>query len=167
MNSLTENEISKDIFDLGEENIYNMLTNIEDKNAVDKSLVYCFIKAFYLHTAKLYLQSQNLILDFDKLYAAYKEMLKGYYKTNNSTIEEALLDDILNFFDKSFALIATVEFTEIQDSYEFRHYVIRVLELLRIILENNSKSVIRENIFENYTKIMVEQCDKIFIYFNP
>lgn len=167
MNSLTEQEISKDIFDLGEENIYSMLTNLEDKNSVDKSLVYCFIKAFYLHTTKLYIQSQNLALDFDKLYIAYKEILKSYYKTNNPTIEEVLLDDILNFFDNSFSLIATVEFAEIQDSYEFRHYVIKVLELLRIILENNSKAVIRENIFENYTKRIVEQCDKIFVYFKP
>lgn len=164
MNLLTEKEISRNIFDLSEESIYTMLENLKDQTSVDQSLVYCFVKAFYLHTTKLYLESRKAKVNFEEIYAFYKENLKVYYQTNNPTIEAEILGYILNFFEHSFALIETIEFTQIQDSYEFRHYVIKVLELLRIILENKSKSVIRENIFENDTKRIVEQCDKIFDY---
>lgn len=59
MNLLTEKEISRNIFDLSEESIYTMLENLKDQTSVDQSLVYCFVKAFYLHTTKLYLESRK------------------------------------------------------------------------------------------------------------
>lgn len=164
MNSLTEKEISKYIYELSEGSIYQLIEKLDDTQGIDQSLVYCFIKAFYLHTAKLYSQSIKLNWNFEDLYSEHKQNLKDYYKVNNPNIEDGLMDYILNFFDNSFALIQTIEFREVKDSYEFRHYVIRVFELLRIVLENKSKSVIRENIFEDYTKIVVEQSNKIFDY---
>ena len=162
----TELEISQDIFYLSEDNIYKMMANLENNQATDKSLVYCFIKAFYLHTAKLYFMLKKVKINFDEIYAEYKENLKTYYKTNNPNIEDEILDQVLNFFDNSFALIGTVELADIEDSYEFRHYIINVFELLRMILENKSKSVIRENIFENYTRVIVEESEKILDYIN-
>ncbi len=161
-----EKEISKTIFEMSEENMYKMLENLKENNSVDQSLVYCFIKAFYIHTAKLYLKSQKAKVDFEEIYVMYQECMKNYYKINNPDLEEDLLNHILEFFVHSFALLETLGFTQIQDSYEFRHYVIKALELLRIILENKSKSPIRETIFENYTKIIVEQCDNLFVYFD-
>ena len=158
----TEQEISNDIFYLTEENMYKMISNLNE--TVDKSLVYCFIKALYIHALKLYLIEYQKNLNFDEIYNEYKELLKKYYTTNNPNIENDLLDQILNFFDNSFALIESVEFTEIQDSYEFRHHVIKVFELLRIILENKSKAQIRENIFENYTRFVVNDCEQICDY---
>ncbi len=166
MNLLTEKEISENIFDLSEESVYTMIEKLKDHECIDKTLVYCFAKAFYLYTTKLYLESRKEKVNFDEIYTFYKENLKFYYQTNNPSMETELLEYVLDFFDHSFALIGTIEFTKVQDSYEFRHYVIRVFELLRIILENKSKSVVRENIFENDTKIIVEQCDKIFTYFD-
>lgn len=167
MKPLTEKQISKDIFYFSEESIYQMIETLKNNDCVDQSLVYCFVKAFYLHTTKLYLCSKKVKLDFDEIYGAYKENLKFYYKSNNPDIEDELIDYILNFFDHSFSLIEMIEISELQDSYEFRHYVIKVFELLRMILENKSKSFIPENIFENYTKIIVEQSEKIFDYFEP
>ena len=164
MNVSLEKEISKTIFEMSEQTIYQMMENLKQNNAVDQSLVYCFMKAFYLHTAKLYLESQKAKVDFHEMYKRYQEYLKNYYKINNPDLEEDLLNHILQFFAHSFALLETLGFTQIQDSYEFRHYIIKALELLRMILENKSKSPIRENIFENYTRIMVEQCDNLFAY---
>ena len=159
-----EKEISKDVFNLTEDSIYIMIENLKDNPATDQILVYCFIKAFYLYTVQLYFENKKIALNFENIYFGYKENLKNYYKINNANIEVELLDQILNFFDNSFSLIQSVEFNDIDDSYEFRHYVIKIFELLRIILENNSKSKIRQNIFENYTRVLIEQKEKIFEY---
>ena len=161
---LKEKEISDNIFELSEQNIYNMLDYLKNNPSVDKTLVYCYIKAFYIYTVNLILQKQKSNLDFNKIYLEYKEKLKLYYKTNSPNISNDMLDDILNFFDNSYGLVASVKLEDIDDSYEFRHYIINVFELLRMILERKSQSVIRENIFENYTKIIIETTEKIYQY---
>lgn len=159
-----EKNIAKEIFELSENNIYIIIEQFESNQVVDKSLVYCFIKAFYIHTVKRYLNQNTSKLNFDTLYTAYKQYLKLYYKTNNPNIEDDLLDQILNFFDNSFSLIDTVTLNELDDSYEFRHYTINVFELLRMILEKNSKSVIRENIFDNHIRKVIEETEEILKY---
>lgn len=158
---MSENEISEKIFYLSEDSIYQILEKFEDNQGVDKSLVYCFIKAFYIHTVKLYLENKQANFNFDTIYQFYKEHLKSYYKTNNPNIEDELLDQILNFFDNSFGLIDTIEFSNLEDSYEFRHYTINVFELLRMILEKKSKATIREDIFDNYIRTIISQTDEI------
>ena len=91
MNVSLEKEISKTIFEMSEQTIYQMMENLKQNNAVDQSLVYCFMKAFYLHTAKLYLESQKAKVDFHEMYKRYQEYLKNYYKINNPDLEEDLL----------------------------------------------------------------------------
>lgn len=156
------NEIAKSIFYLSEDSIYPMLEIFGSNQAVEKSFVYCFMKAFYIHTIKLYFLHNKCNANFDELYHSYKEELKSYYQINNPTIEDELLDQILNFFDNSFMLIDSLEFYAIEDNYEFRHYTIRVLELLRIMLENNSKTIIKETIFDKQVRTIINQKDEIF-----
>lgn len=158
---MSENEISEKIFYLSEDSIYQILEKFEDNQGVDKSLVYCFIKAFYIHIVKMYLENKQANFNFDTIYQFYKEHLKSYYKANNPNIEDELLDQILNFFDNSFGLIDTIEFSNLEDSYEFRHYTINVFELLRMILEKKSKATIREDIFDNYIRTIISQTDEI------
>ena len=161
---MSENEISEKLFYLSEDSVYQILEEFEDNQGIDKSLVYCFIKAFYIHTVKLYLENRKIKFDFEKVYQLYKEHLKSYYKTNNPNIQDELLDQILNFFDNSFGLIDTIEFLKLEDSYEFRHYTINVFELLRMILEKKSKATIREDIFDHYIRTIISQTDQILEY---
>lgn len=164
-NNIDEKNIAKDIFYLSEDSIYKIIDEFKNNQVVDKSLVYCYIKAFYIHTVKLYLEKNNKFgLSFDNLYLEYKENLKVYYKTNNPAIYDELLDQVLNFFDNSFGLIDSVELQNIEDSYEFRHYTINVFELLRMILEKKSKEIIRENIFDNHIREMIDETEKILNY---
>ncbi len=156
------NEIAKNIFYLSEDSIYPMLEIFEDNQTVEKSLVYCFMKAFYIHTVKLYFLHNKYNMNLDELYVAYKEELKNYYQMNNPTIENELLNQILNFFDNSFMLIESIQFNSIEDGYEFRHYTIRVLELLKIILQNKSNHPIQETIFDKQIRLIINQKDEIF-----
>lgn len=155
------NEIAKNIFYLSEDSIYLILEVFENNQTLQKSLVYCFMKAFYIHTVKLCFFHNKYNMNFDELYLQYKEELKNYYQINNPTIENELLDQILNFFDNSFMLIESIQFNFIEDNYEFRHYTINVLELLRIILENKSNHEIKETIFDKYIHSIVNQKDEI------
>lgn len=159
---MNEKNLAKEIYHLTEDKIYQILDKFKENQTVDKSLVYCFLKAFYLHIVKLY--STKFNIDFEKLYLEYKENLKIYYRTNNPNIENELLQQILNFFDNSFGLIESVEFQNIEDSYEFRHYTINVFELLRMILEKKSKATIRENIFDKDIRIIIEESEKVLGY---
>ncbi len=156
------NEMAQSLFYLSEESIYPMLEIFENNQTVEKSFIYCFMKAFYIHTVKLYFFHNKCNANFDEIYLSYKEELKNYYQINNPTIENELLDQILNFFDNSFMLIDSLEFYSIEDNYEFRHYTIRVLELLRIILENNSKTMIKETVFDKQICTIISQKDEIF-----
>lgn len=154
-------ELAQNLYDSSEDSIYQMLGKFKNNQQVDKSLVYCFTKAFYIHCIKLYIKKKKFQLDFNMLYLDYKENLKKYYQINNPNIEDELLDQILNFFDNSFGLIATVEIFDIGDSYEFRHYTINVFELLRMILEKKSKATIPENIFDSDIRKIIEESEKI------
>lgn len=158
--------IAKDLYFSSEDTIYNILEQLSQTQVVDKSLIYCFSKAFYLKVSQTYLENQKCNIDFEHLYTYYKENLKSYYQTNNPTITADLLDQILNFFDNSFSLIQTIELSNIDDSYEFRHYTIRVFEILRLILEKNSKSIIRETIFDNHIRYLISQAETIFRFWD-
>ena len=159
-----EKESANEIYYLSEDNVYKILENFNSNQVVDRSLVYCFMKAFYLFVVKQCIEIYKMNIDFDLMYNEYKENLKNYYKINNPNIEVELLDQILNFFDNSFSLIGTVELTSIDDSYEFRHYTINVLELLRMILEKKSQANIRANIFDNSIREIIDQKEKIMDY---
>lgn len=161
---MNSNEIATKIYNMTEDNIYSIINQFDENQIVDKSLVYCFIKAFYIHTVKIYINIRKVSMDFEKLYLEYKESLITYYKTNNPNIENEVLDQILNFFDNSYGLIESIEFKCLDDSYEFRHYTINVFELLRMILEKKSNVLIRENIFDDYIKIMIQETEKILTY---
>lgn len=156
--------MAEDLFYLSEDSIYQMLAHFSENQMVDQSLVYCFAKAFYGYVAKLYIEKRKLKWNFDAIYGAYKENLKQYYLTNNPQMEEVLLDQVLNFFDNSFGLIETVELSDIDDSYEFRHYVINVFELLRMMLEKNSKANIRVDLFDKDIRNIIEETEKIWDY---
>lgn len=157
-------KIAQDVFELTEGCIYSILEKFENSQMTEQSFVYCFTKAFYIYIVKLYIKSNHVILDFEKLYMAYKVLLKEYFQTNNPTIENELLDQILNFFDYSFALIETVEFSNLEDSYELRHYTINVFDLLRMILEKKSQAMIRENIFDKDIRNILEEVGRILVY---
>lgn len=156
--------MAEDLFYLSEDSIYQMLAHFSENQMVDQSLVYCFAKAFYGYAAKLYIEARKLKWDFDTIYGAYKENLKQYYLTNNPQMEEVVLDQVLNFFDNSFGLIETVELASMDDSYEFRHYVIHVFELLRMMLEKNSKANIRADLFDKDIRKIIEETEKIWDY---
>ncbi len=157
-------KIAQDIFNLSENTIYETIDKFKENHGTDKSLVFCFIKAFYLYTVKVYSEKEKVTLDFKELYKDYKENLKAYYKTNNPDIEEKLLDQILNFFDNSFALITTIGFSEIEDSYKFRHDTINIFEVLRMILEKKSKATIPATIFDKDIRIIIQQTETILNY---
>ena len=164
MSNIDEKNIAKDIFYLNEDGVYKIIEEFNNQ-VVDKSLVYCFVKAFFVHTVKVYLEKNNVKkFNFDDIYLEYKDNLKIYYKTNNPDIQDDLLDQVMNFFDNSFGLIDSVELQDIYDSYEFRHYTINVFELLRIILEKKSREVIRENIFDKYIKNIIEEKENLLDY---
>lgn len=159
-----EIEMAKDIFFLTEETTHELLNVVKDNNSIDQTLIYCYIKAFYMQAFKLYSYNKKMEIDFDNIYNMYKIELKEYYKENNPQITDEIIDDVLNFFDNSFGLINSAEINNVNDTYEFRHYIVNVFELLRMILEKKSKSIIRENIFDNYTRVIVNESDKIFDY---
>lgn len=161
---MIEETIAQNLFYLSEDSIYEMLGHFEANQMVDQSLVYCFAKAFYVYVAKLYIKVRKLKLDFDVIYGIYKENLKQYYLANNPEMEDVVLDQVLNFFDNSFGLIETVELSNVEDSYEFRHYVINVFELLRMMLEKNSKSNIRADLFDKDIRKIIEETEKIWDY---
>ena len=99
-----------------------------------------------------------------EVYSKYRMYLSIYYKSNNSQISQELLNEILDAFDKSFAIIESLEFNRIEDSYEFRHHIIDSFELLRKILEKKSKCNIRTDIFDKYIADIQEQSEKINNY---
>lgn len=159
-----EEKMAEDLFYLSEDSIYQMLENFEKSQMVDQSLVYCFVKAFYLHVAQLYIKQHKLNFNVENFYEKYKQNLKNYYQINNPKIEDVVLDQVLNFFDNSYGLIGTVEISSIDDSYDFRHYVINVFELLRMILGKKSKANIRADLFDKNIRNIIEETEKIWCY---
>lgn len=164
MKNILIDDFSSDLFELSEDNIYNILEEFGEKQNIDKTLTYVFIKAFYIHVAKIILEKEKISLNFDEVYSKYRMDLNIYYKSNNSQISQELLNEILDAFDKSFAIIESLNFYNIEDSYEFRHHIIDSFELLRKILEKKSKCTIRTDIFDKYITNFLEQSEKIRDY---
>ena len=154
-------EYSKNIYELSEDLIYEILDRFGSNQNIDKVLTYVFIKAFYIHSIRLYLSSRCRLDLFDEVYFEYKNNISEYYKVNNKGISEELLNDILESFDKMVEMMETMNFKEINDSYEFRHYIILCFDLLRKILENKSKSPIRIDLFDNHISKLKEKAEEI------
>ncbi len=164
MTEIDIEEFSNEIFDITEDSIYDSLEKIKELRNIDQSLTYIFIKAYYLYCTKIYMEQQNINIDFNSIYSKYRIYLGIYYKSNNSQIAQELLDELLETFDKSFELIESLGFKNIDDSYEYRHFTIDSFEILRKILEKKSKSEIRANIFDSEINIFINESDKLKNY---
>lgn len=154
-------EFSKNIFDMSEDISYDILERFGNSQNIDKTLTYIFIKVYYIHTIRLYLSSRCKIDLFDDIYMAYREWLLEYYKINNTNISDELLSDISKSSDTMLEMLESMDFKEINDSYEFRHYTILCFELLRKILEKKSKEGIREDLFDNFISKLKDKADEI------
>ena len=58
MKNILIDDFSSDLFELSEDNIYNILEEFGEKQNIDKTLTYVFIKAFYIHVAKIILEKK-------------------------------------------------------------------------------------------------------------
>lgn len=154
-------EFSKKIYDMSEEVCYEIIDKYNANQDVDKTITYNFIKTYYIHVIRLYLSSRCRIDIFDDIYIEYRNNLLEYYKINNSKISEDLLNDISKSSDTMLEMLETMNFKEINDSYEFRHYTILCFDLLRKILENKSKHGIRQDLFDNSISKLKEKADEI------
>ena len=157
-------EYSKNIYDLSEDLIYEILERFESTQTIDRTLTYVFVKVYYIHVIRLHLSIKNRMDIFDDIYMEYKNNILEYYKINNENISDELLGDISKTSDTMLEMLETMNFKEINDSYEFRHYTILCFDLLRKILENKSKSSIRGDLFDNYISKLKEKADEIGIY---
>ncbi len=161
MKNLDIKTVSEEIFNLSEDSIYDIIDKLQD---IDKSLTYIYIKAFYIHSVKLYLEYCKKLEYFEGLYDEYKNNLIIYYKNNNSQISNDLLKDIIEAFDKSFEINESLNFSDFEDGYEYRHHIIETFKLLRNILEKKSKNKIREDIFDNYISTFRNKSEEIMDY---
>lgn len=157
-------EYSKNIYNLSEDLIYEILERFESNQNVDKTLTYVFIKTYYIHAIRLYLSIKNRMDIFDDIYMEYRNNILEYYKINNSHISEELLGDISKTSDTMLEMLESMNFKEINDSYEFRHYTILCFDLLRKILENKSKNPIRVDLFDNHISKLKEKADEIISF---
>ena len=156
-------DLVKNIYNFGEEYIPDILENFKNNAEIDKTLTYIFIKAFYMHCVKLYLFNNKKMEIFDELYNEYKNVLIEYYR-NDYEIPNELIEEIKNAFDKSYEMVESLNFNDIDDSYEFRHHIIIAFGLLRNILERKSKSAIREDVFDNYISKIKTKSEEIIDY---
>ena len=161
MKDIGVSDFSNNIFEMSEDSIYKVIEKFKDYQNVDRTITYIFIKAFYLHIVKIYLNNKNNLKYFDKIYLQYKVELNAYYKNNNYMITQELLNDIMEAFDKCFEIVESLNYTDLDDGYEFRHHVINCFDLLIQILENKSKSKIRTDIFENFISVFRNQAEKM------
>ena len=157
-------EYSQRIYNLTEDLIYEILERFESNQNIDKTLTYVFTKIFYIHSIRLYLSSRCRLDLFDDIYTEYRNNIFEYYKINNQGIDEALLNDILKSADTMLEMLETMNFKEINDSYEFRHYIILCFDLLRNILENKSKHPIRVDLFDNFISKIKEKAEEMIDY---
>lgn len=157
-------EYSQNIYSLTEDLIYEILERFGSNQDVDKTLTYVFSKIFYIHSIRLYLSSRCRIDLFDDIYVEYRNNILEYYKINNQGIDEALLNDILKTTDTMLEMLESMDFKEINDSYEYRHYIILCFDLLRKILENKSKHPIRVDLFDNFISKIKEKAEEMIDY---
>lgn len=59
MKDISAEDFSNEIFELIKDTIYEVLEKFEEKQNIDKTLTYIFIKAFYIHVVKMVLVKQN------------------------------------------------------------------------------------------------------------
>lgn len=164
MNNVTVLELSNNVFEMSENTIYNVIEKFDQKQSIDKTLTYVYIKAFYIHIVRIYLNNKNNIDIFENILDEYRNKLVEYYKCNNEKISNELLEDILNAFNASFNITESIDYKNLNDGYELRHHVIDSFELLRIILEKKSKTNIRVDIFENNISEIRNQTEEILDY---
>lgn len=164
MKDIDVGDFSNEIFNMSEDKIYDVLENFSSTQTMDKSLTYIFIKAFYIHTLKLYFESEKSNINFDIIYEKYKEALSTYYRKNNIRISDEIINNLLDMFDNSFQMLESLNFKDIKSSYEFRHHIIDSFELLRLILEKKSQNHIRQDLFENFISVFKNEAEKIFEY---
>lgn len=157
-------EYSQNIYSLTEDLIYEILERFGSNQDVDKTLTYVFSKIFYIHSIRLYLSSRCRMDLFDDIYVEYRNNILEYYKINNQGIAEALLNDILKTADTMLEMLESMDFKEINDSYEYRHYIILCFDLLRKILENKSKHPIRVDLFDNFISKIKEKAEEMIDY---
>lgn len=157
-------EYSQNIYSLTEDLIYEILERFGSNQDVDKTLTYVFSKIFYIHSIRLYLSSRCRMDLFDDIYVEYRNNILEYYKINNQGIDEALLNDILKTADTMLEMLESMDFKEINDSYEYRHYIILCFDLLRKILENKSKHPIRVDLFDNFISKIKEKAEEMIDY---
>lgn len=158
------NEFANTIFEMSEKTSYRFIEMFEDNKRIDETITYVYIKAFYMHTIKMYLEDNKNLKKFDELYYAYKMSLENYYKTNNKGIANDIIESIKEAFDKSFEIMQSLNFKDIYDGYEFRHHIIDCFELLRNILEKKSQTVVRVDLFENYISVFRRQTEEVIDY---
>lgn len=73
MKNILTNDFASELFDLSEDSIYNILEEFNENQNIDKTLTYVFIKAFYIHIAKVILDKENISLNFDEVYSKYRK----------------------------------------------------------------------------------------------
>ena len=161
---MNQKEYSQNIYALSEDLIYEILDRFESNQNVDKTLTYVFSKIFYIHSIRLYLSSRCRIDLFDDIYMEYRNNILEYYKINNRDIEIGLLNDIIKTADTMLEMLESMDFKEINDSYEYRHYIILCFDLFRKILENKSKHQIRGDLFDNFISKIKEKAEEIIEY---
>ncbi len=164
MNKVKISEFADNVFEMSESTIYNVIEKFDQKQSIDKTLTYVYIKAFYIHIVRIYLSNKNNMNYFENILDEYRNKISTYYKSNNEQISNELLDDILNAFNASFNIVESIVFKDLYDGYGLRHHVIDCFELLRIILEKKSKTNIRVDIFENSISEIRSQSEKILDY---
>ncbi len=164
MKEIDEDNFSSEIFDKTEDSIYKVLEKFSKLQNVDQSITYIYIKAYYLYCTKIYLEQKNISIDFNNIYSKYRIYLGIYYKSNNAQITQELLDELLGAFDKSFELIESLGFKDIEDGYEYRHFTVSAFEILRKILERKSKSEIRTDIFDSEITVLVNEFEELKNY---
>lgn len=157
----SSNNLANEIFYKTENIVYEVLGKLDDNQYIDKSIIYNFFKSFYIHVVNCYIKVHKSNLNFDEIYIEYKKCLQEYYRKNNLLISEDFLKDLLDSFDKCFEMIETINFNKIDDGYEFRHHIISVFELLKMILESKSKARISQDIFDNFISKIKDEAENV------
>ena len=159
------NEFANTIFEMTEKTSYRFIEMFEETQRIDETITYVYIKAFYMHTIRLYLEANKNLRKFDELNYAYKMTLENYYKSNNRGIAGDIVESIKEAYDKSYEMMQSLNFKDLYDGYEFRHHIVDCFELLRSILEKKSEKSVRVDLFENYISVFRRQAEELIDYF--
>ena len=158
------NEFANTIFEMTEKTSYRFIEMFEETQRIDETITYVYIKAFYMHTIRLYLEANKNLRKFDELNYAYKMTLENYYKSNNRGIAGDIVESIKKAYDKSYEMMQSLNFKDLYDGYEFRHHIVDCFELLRNLLESKTQRDVRVDLFENYISTFRRQADTVIDY---